>query len=74
MDYYLTRCWPTAIILLFKHILLINQTDWVTDKVYVNLLQNTKSGSVVIRQSIEYSFICYSDILLIFFVCKTRNN
>lgn len=48
--------------------------DWVTGKIYVNLLQNTKSGSVVIRQSIEYSFICYSDILLIFFVCKTRDN
>lgn len=48
--------------------------DWVTGKVYVNLLQNTKSGSVVIRQSIEYSVICYSDILLIFLVYKTRNN
>lgn len=48
--------------------------DWVTGKIYVNLLQNTKSGSVVIRQSIEYSFICYSDILLIFLVYKTRNN
>lgn len=49
-------------ILLFKHILLINQMDWVTGKVYVNFLQNTKSGIVVIRQSIEYSFTSYSDI------------
>lgn len=74
MDYFLTSCWPTAIILLFKHILLINQMDWVTGKVYVNLLQNTKSGSVVIRQSIEYSFMCYSDILLIFLAYKTGDD
>lgn len=60
-------------ILLFKHILLINQMDWVTGKVYVNLLQNTKSGSVVIRQSIEYSFTSYSDIYIIDIFCIQDN-